>query len=89
MGKPFFDETQVRLIRRWLSIGEKTPREIAAETGCAVETIRRIGRRDTWNRMPVSRLERPKEEQDKALQESLAILEGMIKGEPKNGGNGK
>lgn len=74
MARPFFTEDQVRMIRLWLGTGEKSPKEIALETGVGVETIRRIGRRDTWNRLSRIPTELPKVEVSEAVNASLSRL---------------
>lgn len=47
-GNAKLDEEDVRHIRWLLRTGQASPREIAKARGLAVETVRRIERRETW-----------------------------------------
>ena len=52
MASSQFTESEIAQIKRWLSRGEKTPRQIATEYECALETIRKIARGDTFHWIP-------------------------------------
>lgn len=48
MAAATLTENEVKIILRTLRLGEKTPRELAVDYCVGVETIRKIGRRESW-----------------------------------------
>lgn len=52
MGNAQLTETQVRVIRRALEENTQTVRELADMYRLSAETVRRIGRRETWGWLP-------------------------------------
>lgn len=51
-GVGMFTAVEVLRIRKWIDTREKSPRAIAAVFACSLETVRRIGRRETYAHVP-------------------------------------